>query len=167
MLGLGEHPGKKGGTKTGPNPTDKGKPGTKRHIVVDRTGIPLAAMITAANMHDSMVFEELIDAIEPIKRPGRGRPRKRPEKLHADKAYDDKKCAQALRRRGIKRRIARKGIESSEKLGWHRWVVERTLAWLAKYRRLTIRYERRDDIHEAFLHLGCSLICFNYLSWGF
>jgi len=135
--------------------------------VVDRTGIPLAAMITAANMHDSMVFEELIDAIEPIKRPGRGRPRKRPEKLHADKAYDDKKCAQALRRRGIKRRIARKGIESSEKLGRHRWVVERTLAWLAKYRRLTIRYERRDDIHEAFLHLGCSLICFNYLSWGF
>jgi len=132
--------------------------------VVDRTGIPLAAMITAANMHDSMVFEELIDAIEPIKRPGRGRPRKRPEKLHADKAYDDKKCAQALRRRGIKRRIARKGIESSEKLGRHRWVVERTLAWLAKYRRLTIRYERRDEIHEAFLHLGCSLICFNYLS---
>ncbi len=89
MLGLGEHPGKKGGTKTGPNPTDKGKPGTKRHIVVDRTGIPLAAMITAANMHDSMVFEELIDAIEPIKRS---------EKLHADKAYEDKKCARALTR---------------------------------------------------------------------
>ncbi len=154
----------KGGAKTGPNPTDKGKPGTKRHIVVDRAGIPLAAMITAANMHDSMVFKELIDAMEPIKRPGRGRPRKRPEKLHADKAYDDKKCARVLRKRGIKRRIARKGIESSEKLGRHRWVVERTLAWLARYRRLTIRYERRDDIHEAFLHLGCSLICFNYLS---
>ena len=43
-------------------------------------------------------------------------------------------------------------------------VVECTLAWLAKYRRLTIRYERRDDIHEAFLHLGCSLICLNCLS---
>jgi hypothetical protein len=37
-------------------------------------------------------------------------------------------------------------------------------SWLSKYRRLTIRYERRDDIHEAFLHHGCSLICFNYLS---
>ena len=122
-------------------------------------------MLSAANVHDSMVFEELIDAVEPIKRPGRGRPRKRPEKLHADKAYDDKKCKRALRRRGIKSRIARKGIESSEKLGRHRWVVERTLlAWLAKYRRLTIRYERRDDIHEAFLDLGCSLICLNYLS---
>jgi len=47
------------------------------------------------------------------------------------------------------------GIESSERLGRHRWVVERTLAWLSKYRRLTIRYERHEDIHEAFLHLGC------------
>ena len=79
-----------------------------------------------------------MDAIEPIKRP-RGRPRKRPEKLHADKAYDDKKCAWALRKRGIKRRIARKDVESSEKSGRHRWIVERTLAWMAKYRRLTIR----------------------------
>jgi len=120
-------------------------------------------MTSAANVNDSMVFEELVDCIEPIKRP-RGRPRKRPEKLHADKAYDDKKCARALKERGIKRRIARKKIESSEKLGRHRWVVERTLAWVAKYRRLTIRYEQRDDIHEAFLLLGCSLICLNHLS---
>jgi len=91
-------------------------------------------MTSAANVHDSMVFDELLDAIKPIKRP-RGRSRKRPEKLHADKAYDDdKKCARALRKRGIKRRIARKKVESSEKLGRHRWVVERTLAWVAKYR---------------------------------
>ena len=110
-----------------------------------------------------MVFEELIDAIEPVKRP-RGRPRKRPQKLHADKAYDDKKCKGALRKRSIKSRIARKGKESSKKLGRHRWIVERTLAWLSKYRRLTIRYERRDDIHEALLHLGCALICLNYLT---
>jgi transposase len=118
-------------------------------------------MLSAANVHDSMVFEELIDAIEPIKRP-RGRPRKRPNKLLAAKAYDDKKCKGVLRKRRIKNRIARKGIESTEKLGRHRWIVERTLGWLSKYRRLTIRYERREDIHEAFLHLGCSLICLNY-----
>ena len=122
-------------------------------------------MLTAANVHDSKVLEEAVDSIEPIKRPrGRpGRPRKRPNKLHADKAYDFPRCRKALRRRGIIPRIARRGIDSSERLGRHRWVVERTLAWLAKYRRLTIRYERRDDIHEAFLQLGCSLICFNYL----
>jgi transposase len=153
----------RGGAKTGANPTDKGKKGTKRHLISDRRGVPLALIVTAANVHDSMAFEELIDAVEPIKRP-RGRPRRRPEKLHADKAYDDKKCKGTLRRRGIKSRIARKGIESSEKLGRYRWVVELTLAWLSKYRRLAIRYERRDDIHEAFLHLGCSLICLNYLS---
>jgi transposase len=132
--------------------------------VVDRRGIPLSVMLTAANVHDSMVFEELLDPIGSIKRPGRGRPRKRPEKLHADKAYNDKKCARTLKKRGIKRRIARKKVESSQKLGRHRWVVEWTLAWLAKFRRLTIRYERRDDIHEAFVLLGCSLICFNHLS---
>ena len=122
-------------------------------------------MLTAANVHDSKVLEEVIDAIEPIKRPrGRpGRPRKRPKKLHADKAYDFDRCRKALRQRGIKARIARRGIDSSERLGRHRWVVERTLAWLACYRRLAVRYERRDDIHEAFLHLGCSLICLNYL----
>jgi len=131
--------------------------------VVDREGIPLCVKLTAANVHDSTVFEELLDSIEPIKRPC-GRPRKRPKKLHADKAYDDNKCKRTLRKRHIKSRIARKGKESSEKLGRHRWIVERTLAWLAKYRRLTMRYERRDDIHEAFLFLGCSLICLNFLT---
>ncbi len=79
---FGFHPGQKGGPKTGKNPTDKGKKGTKRHLASDRKGIPLAVILTGANVHDSMVFEELIDAVEPIKRP-RGRPRKRPEKLHA------------------------------------------------------------------------------------
>ena len=106
------------------------------------------------------MFEEMVDAIEPIRRP-RGRPRKRPQKLHADKAYDAKKCRKALRRRGIKAIIARRGKESSEKLGQYRWVVERTLAWLNRFRRLTIRYERREDIHLAFTTLGCALICFN------
>jgi transposase len=123
-------------------------------------------VLTAANVHDSKVLEKTVDSIEPIRRPrGRpGRPRKRPNKLHADRAYDFPRCRKALRRRGITPRIARRGIDSSERLECHRWVVERTLAWLAKYRRLTIRYERRDDIHEAFLHLGCSLVCLNYLS---
>jgi transposase len=123
-------------------------------------------VLTAANVHDSKVLEEAVDAIEPIKRPRGlpGRPRKRPAKLHADKAYDFPRCRRALRKRSITPRISRRRIDSSEKLGKHRWVVERTLAWLARYRRLSIRYERRDDIHEAFLHLGCSLICLNYLS---
>lgn len=119
-------------------------------------------MLTGANAHDSTVFEQLLDAFPPIKRP-RGRPRKRPAKLHADKVYDSRRCRRALTRRHITVRIARKGIDSSQRLGRHRWVGERTLAWLSQFRRLTIRYERRADIHEAFLSLGCSLICFRSL----
>ena len=124
---LGECSRSRGGQRTGPNPTDKGKAGSKRHLVSDRRGVPLAVIHSAANVHDSKVLEEAVDAIEPIKRP-RGRPRKRPKKLHADKAYDFPRCRAALRKRGITPRIARRGIESSEKLGRHRWVVERTLS---------------------------------------
>ncbi len=127
-------------------------------MITDRRGTPLATRLTGANRHDSAVFEALVDAIRPIRRP-RGRPRERPAKLHADKAYDIPRCRRALHRRRIRVRIARKGIDSSQKLGRHRWVVERTLAWLNRYRRLTIRYERCDDIHQAFLSLGCALIC--------
>jgi IS5 family transposase len=111
------------------------------------------------------MLEATIDAIEPIKRP-RGRPRKRPAKLHADKGYDFPRCRQALRKRHIKPRIARRGIDSSARLGRHRWVVERTLSWLNRYRRLKVRYERRADIHQAFLSLGCALICWSFLQHG-
>ena len=119
--------------------------------------------LSAANVHDSRMMLDTVDAIEPIKRPV-GRPRKRPAKLHADKAYDSKPLREELRRRSITPRIARRGIESSERLGRHRWVVERTLAWLNRYRRLRIRYERRADMHLAFLHIGCALICWNFIN---
>ena len=135
--------------------------------MVEAKGIPLAVTLSAANVHDSRVMLEAIDAIEPIKCGRRGRPRKRPAKLHADKAYDSAPLRAELRKRGITPRIARRGIESSERLGRYRWVVERTGAWLNCYRRLRIRYERRDDIHQALLDLGCALICWNFLQQGF
>ncbi len=121
---------------------------------MDRQGVPLAAMLTGANTRGLTVFEEVVDAVEPIRRPGRGRPRKRPEKLHADKAYDSKSCRGALSERGIKVRIARKGKESCQKLGRHRWVVERSLAWLARCRRLAVRYDRQADIPRRSCTLG-------------
>jgi IS5 family transposase len=130
--------------------------------VVDREGVPLSVTHSAANVHDSKVLEEAVDAIEPIRRL-RGRPRKRPNKLHADKAYDFPRCREALRKRGITPRIARRGIESSEKLGRYRWAVERTLSWVSRFRRLKVRYECRADIHQAFLDLGCALICWRYV----
>ena len=131
----------------------------------DRGGLPLASLLTGANRHDSVIFEDLLDAVPPIRQPN-GRRRKRPGTLHADKAYDIPRCRQALTRRPIKVRIARQGVDSSQRLGRHRWVIERTLAWLNRYRRLTVRDERRADIHQAFLTLGCCLICFNALQPG-
>src|SRR5262245_5896269 len=152
----------KRGAATGPNPTDRGKSGTKRHLVGDRQGIPLAVKQSAANLHDSQMLAPMLDAIGPINRPT-GRPRKRPDKLHGDKGYDYPWCRQAVSRRGIKGRIARKGRDSSERLGRHRWVGERTGSWLNRYRRRRIRYERLEEMHQALLDLGCALICWNFL----
>ncbi|HVF01571.1 MAG TPA: IS5 family transposase [Rubrobacteraceae bacterium] len=159
-------PAKKGGTGTGPNPLDRGRPGSKRHVVTDARGVPLTIALTGAHVHDSKMFEDLIDSIAPV-RGKRGRPRRRPEKLHADKGYDYPRCRRFLRKRGIQARIARRGVESGERLGRHRWVVERTLAWLSRCKRLCVRYERREDIHEAFLVLCCALICLSYLRHAF
>lgn len=155
---------KGGGAEAGPSPVDRARSGTKHHLLVDATGIPLAAVITAANRNDSKAIEPLLDAVRPV-RPGRcGCPRQRPAKLHhADKGYDHAFCRRLFRVRNILPRIARRGVDSSARLGRHRWVVERTFAWLARYRSLAIRYERRADIHLAFLTLGCALVCFGCL----
>lgn len=119
-----------GGQETGPNPTDRGKCGSKRHIIADRRGLPLALSITGANRHDSMVFETLLDAMPEV--PGLpGRPRQKPCKLQADKGYDYRRRREHLSRRGILVRIARRGVGSSERLGRYRWVVERLHSWLA------------------------------------
>ena len=157
--------GEKGGEQTGPKPVDRGKPGSKFHLVVDRTGIPLAVRLSAANVHDSTQLLPLVDAIPPIIGPrGKpGRPRRRPAKLHADKAYDYPALRRALRARGIVPRIARRGVDPSERLGRHRWVVERTFAWLLGCRRLGVRYERRADLVQGFLHPACALICVHLL----
>ena len=132
-------PAKKGGRKTGPNPTDKGKPGTKRHVVLNPKGVPLSVVRSAANVHDSMVFEELLEAIKPTKRP-RGRPRKRLQKLHAaDKAYYEEATKSAPGRSQEERRHQeghshKEGVESSEKVGRHRQMGggAEAVGWVAK-----------------------------------
>ena len=101
----------------------------------------------------------LVDAIPPVKGP-RGRPRRRPAKVHADKAYDFPFIRVGLRLRHIAPRIARRGIESSTRLGRYRWVVERTLAWLHRMKRLRIREERNPEHHLALLQLGCCLVLY-------
>ena len=107
---------------------------------MDGRGTPLGVTLTGANRHDSVALAPTLDAIPPIRSGKRGR-----------------QC----RERGIKPRIARRGLDSSQRLGRHRCVVERTHAWMAQLRRLTIRYEGRDDIHLASILLGCALACLN------
>ena len=131
--------------------------------MVHRTGVPLVVILTAADVHDSRAFEELVNAVPPVRRKSAGRPRRPPRKLHADKAYDIPRCRTYLRRRGIRGRIARRRLDSAALLGRHSWVVERTLAWIAQFRRLVVRYERRADMHRAFLVLACSLVCLGHL----
>ncbi len=124
-------------------------------------GTPLAIEHTAANVHDSNMAIALVDAIPPIKQ-AIGRPRKRPEVLLADRAYDaEKKIRVPLRRRGILPLIAQRNTPHGSGLGRLRWVVEAAFDWLFNQRRLRVRYEKRDDIHDAFLIIGCLLICWN------
>ncbi|MFP2934751.1 IS5 family transposase [Pyxidicoccus sp. 3LG] len=156
----------KGGPFTGRNPTDRAKAGSKHHLLVDRNGLPLAESLTGANVHDTHELFPLLDAVPDVKQPC-GHPRHRPGKLHADKAYSSRKNRRGLRRRGITARIARPGIESKHRLGRHRWVAERTNAWLNQQRRLRVRDERRDDVHFGLLMLGCCLILFRGLKPDF
>ena len=156
-------PAPRGGTDTGPNPTDRGKAGSKLHIVTDAQGLPLALTISAANVHDSRQFEPTLQAIPGVRNGRPGRPRCRVLKLHADKGYDFRRCRAFLCSKGIKPRIARLGIESSQRLGRHRWKVERTFSWLLSFRKLAVRRERSAATFLALGQLGCALIVWRHL----
>ena len=102
---------------------------------MDGRGTPLGVVLSGADRHDSMVLADALNAFPDVRSGKRGRPRRRLRTLHADKAWD-----------------------SSERLGRYRWVVERTHVWMARFRRPTVRNEERDDIHLAFVTLGCALV---------
>ncbi len=119
--------------------------------------------VSAANLHDGQALKPLLMALPAI-RSRRGPRRRRPVKLRADKAYHSAEHLSWLRQRGITPRIARPGIESGERLGRHRWKIERTPAWLLGYRRLTIRYERHSHLFNAFLVLAAAITCYKKLA---
>ena len=153
------------GIKTGPNPTDRGKNGTKGHLITDATGTPLAIEHTAANVHESQMAIALVDAIPPIKQSD-GTRRRRPVTVFADRAYDaEEKIRVALRLRGIIPFIPKRRTEHGSGLGKIRYVVEAAFDGLFNNRRLRVRYEKRDDIHDAFLVIGCLLICWRRIPW--
>ena len=136
--------------------------GSKHHLLVEASGIPLAWTVTGGNRNDVTQFVPLIERVPPVR--GRvGRPRRRPDRVTADRGYDHDKYRRELRRRGIASEIARRQTEHGSGLGRVRWVVERTFAWLHHFKRLLVRYDRRHEIHEAFLAIGCCLVCFRRL----
>ncbi|AYG78264.1 hypothetical protein DWB77_00371 [Streptomyces hundungensis] len=133
---------------------DRGKPGSKMHILSDANGLPLVVGISVGNVHDSEGLKPMVEGHQTQHDPCRGRYFK-PQRLHADKAYDIPHLRKWLWGKHIGIRIARKGVESSE--GRRRWVIERTMSWLSGYRRLSPRN------YLAFLGLAAALCCYKRL----
>jgi len=157
---LGE--GAKRGAHTGPNPTDRAKRGSKRHVLTDRRGVPLALVVTAANVHDKWLIGRALDAV--VVRGPRG-PR-RPKNLCLDKGYDyvDTEAEVLLRR--IEPHIRRRGerpLVGRVHGVPRRWVVERTNSWHNQFRALLIRWERSADNYLGLCELACALITYRLL----
>jgi transposase len=119
-------------------------------------------VLTAANRHDVTQLIPLLEAVPPIAG-RRGAPQRKPTLIQADRAYHSAPLRKRLAQRGIDTQIARRSTGHGSGLGKTRWVVERTIAWLHQFRRLRVRFERLPQIHEAFLKLGCCLICWRFL----
>jgi len=119
------------------------------HVLSDANGLPLRVGMTAANTHDSLALKPMLSHFHMGHESHTAE--SKPRRLHADKAYDVPHLRKWLRG---------KGIESSERLGRHRWVIERTNSWLTGYRRLNHRYERHLRNYLAFLGLAAAMCCY-------
>ena len=134
--------------------------------MVDASGIPLAWTLTGGNRNDVTQLIPLLERVPPVRGAVR-RPRHRPDAVVADRGYDHDSHRRLVRKRGITPIIARRKTEHGSGLGSVHWVVERTFAHLHHFKRLLVRFDRRAEIHEAFLALGCCLVCFRRLQRSF
>jgi transposase len=151
-----------GGEDTGPNPTGRSKSGSKHHVLTDAQGIPLTATVTAANVPEVTQVFQVLTSMTPVG----GKPgpkRQRPEHLLGDRGYDSEPVRGLLRWLGIDPLLAARSTDNGSGLGVFRWFVERTISWLHQFGRLRRRLDRRTEIQEAFLRLGCALICLKFL----
>jgi len=148
-----------GGQKTGKNPTDRGKLGSKRHILTDARGAPLAVVVSGANAHDLTCALAVLDAVA-VKRPQRTY---RVHHLCADKAYDADDLRQAIHERHYWVHIGRRGVAPAivpahRRQPARRWVVERTLSWQNDFRALRTRWAKKPENWLALIHFACALV---------
>ena len=146
---------------SGPNPTDRGRPGVKQHLLVDAQGIPLSGDVTPANVPEIKELLPLLDSAGPLDEAGD--PQHRPEKLYGDRAYDSEPHREELRKRGIEPHLAKRRTEHGSGLGVFRWVVERTNSWLHGFRKLRFVTEKTNPMKYAFFDMAMALICFRFL----
>ena len=152
-----------GGEDTGPNPTDRGKSGSKHHVLTDAQGIPLNATVTAANVNEvTQALDVLVNKPAVGGKPGPKR--ERPERLQGDSGYDSEPLRKVLRWLGITPVLGKRRRGHGSGLGKLRWFVERTISWLHSFGRLRRRLDRLTEIQDAFLRLACSLICLRFLA---
>jgi putative transposase len=161
-----------GGEKTGKNPTDRGKAGTKRHILTDRRGVPLAVTLSGANEVDKAAALPTVRARVVQPAPQAATLPMRVTHFAADKAYDDDKLRQGLRRFGYTLHIARKRKRGEPKIleniprrrhPARRWVVERTNSWHNRFRALKLRWEKKPENYLGLVQFACALIVFRFL----
>jgi transposase len=152
-----------GGEDTGPNPTDRGKSGSKHHVLTDAQGIPLNATTTAANVNDvTQLLDVLLSMPAVSGKPGPAR--QLPDRIQGDRGYDSQPLRVLLRWLGVTPVLAKRNTEHGSGLGVHRWFVERTISWLHSFGRLRRRLDRLANIQEAFLRLGCALVCLGFVT---
>lgn len=149
-----------GGGLIGPNPTDRGKAGTKRSVLVEADGGPLSLVVAGANVHDTKLLEATLEAIV-VERPEPTE--EEPQHLCLDKAFDNPTGHSAAAKHGYQAHIRRIGEEKldasrQKRHPARRWVVERTLAWLSKCRALLVRYDKKPANYLGLLQLACALL---------
>ncbi|MFJ4632885.1 transposase, partial [Streptomyces sp. NPDC088847] len=145
-----------GGAPARPPPAARG-PETPHFLIIDGHGTLLAVTLTSGNRNDVNQLVPLLDAV-PLLCGRPGPPRRKPQSAFTDRSYDHDVYRDQVRASRIPPVIARRDTPHRSGLGVHRWVVERTFAWLHGFRRLHIRRQGRTDIHKAFLTLACCLI---------
>lgn len=158
---------------TGHNPTDRSKLGSKRHILVDKEGIPLSTFITSANTHDATVAIDTVDSMVIKRRQSYkliDRNKRKKQNLCLDKAYHSKEVEQEIIKRGYIPHIRHRREEEKQFKKKHparRWVVERTNSWHNnRFRKLFTRYEKKEENYLGLVQLASSLIVYRRLILG-